>query len=158
MKVIQRLDIDDFEDQEYALIAISTTLEDYRLAFEVNKKCKLQLSRFSSDLTLLFNGNEVGFSHYGFEDFTQDMYWSLIQNSRWITLDESQFGLFDQDHQRAYLFPELKNVDYFLKIEGAFFNDPQLEELLVSLKEITNVSTAFKVDLNKIKSKDNLIF
>ena len=58
---------------------------------------------------------------------------------------------------RVYLLPELKKVDYFLKIEHQdTFH--QVDQLLSDIKKINQVSTVYVVDPKKIKSKNNLIF
>ena len=58
---------------------------------------------------------------------------------------------------KAYLLPEFKKVDYFLKIEN---NEEALDLLHIQLllNTIDNVSTVYMVDTNQIKSKNNLIF
>ena len=47
---IHRLSSDDLE-KEYKLIAIHSDIEPYKLAFEINKKLKIQLKRSSFDLS-----------------------------------------------------------------------------------------------------------
>ena len=58
---------------------------------------------------------------------------------------------------KVYLLPEFKKVDYFLKIENleASMNITKIQLLL---NTIENISTAYEVETNKIKSKNNLIF
>ena len=45
-----RLSSDDLE-KDYKLIAIHSDIEPYKLAFEINKKLKIQLKRSSFDLS-----------------------------------------------------------------------------------------------------------
>ena len=55
------------------------------------------------------------------------------------------------------LLPELKQVDYFIKIT----NDTHQvnEKLIISkLQSIPHIITSYTVDLTKIKSKEHLIF
>jgi ribosomal protein L25 (general stress protein Ctc) len=55
------------------------------------------------------------------------------------------------------LIPEFKKVDYFLKIE----NDEveiDVSKIINALKKIERVSTVYPVEVEKIKSKNNLIF
>jgi hypothetical protein len=47
-------------------------------------------------------------------------------------------------------------VDYFLKIEN--IEESLLTQMQLLLNTIENISTAYNVDTNKIKSKNNLIF
>ncbi|MFD0777791.1 IPExxxVDY family protein [Flavobacterium myungsuense] len=58
---------------------------------------------------------------------------------------------------KVYLVPELKKVDYFLKIKnnkGIF----DLEEIIKKINTIDRISTVYAVIPETIKSKNNLIF
>lgn len=57
---------------------------------------------------------------------------------------------------KVFLLPELKKVDYFLKIESD--DDLQINEIVKNLKSIKSLSTVYVVDTETIKSKNNLIF
>lgn len=155
---VHKLDIDDFSEIDYDLIAINTTIEDYLLAFNINQMLKLTLSRHKNDIISTNNAKEVRFSRYGFEDENQDLYWSLVQNQKWIDTAENNFSLFEQVQQKVYLLPEFKNVDYFLKIEGSEFDNNEIQDILFRIKKIINVSAVFTVDTDNLKSKNNLIF
>jgi len=155
---VYKLDIEDFSEIDYDLIAINTTIEDYLLAFNINQRLKLTLSRHKNDIISANNVGEATFSRYGFEDENQDLYWSLAQNQKWIETTEDNFSLFEQGQQKVYLLPEFKNVDYFLKIEGSEFEEEEIQNILYQLKEIPRVSAVFTVDVSKLKSKNNLIF
>ena len=56
-----------------------------------------------------------------------------------------------------YLLPELKNVDYFLKIYSDFEKVP-LRNLISSINEVEQVISAYIIDNEQIKSKSHLIF
>jgi len=155
---VHKLDIDDFSEIDYDLIAINTTIEDYLLAFNINQVLKLMLSRHKSDIISENNEREITFSRYGFEDETRDLYWSLVQNQKWTETTENNFSLFGESQQKIYLLPEFKNVDYFLKIEGSEFDKDEIQNILYQIKKINNVSAVFMVDADNLKSKNNLIF
>lgn len=57
----------------------------------------------------------------------------------------------------VFLMPELKTVDYVLKIENmpASFEVDTVVEKLLSIRQI---ATAYNIDHKKLKSKNNLIF
>lgn len=57
---------------------------------------------------------------------------------------------------KVFLLPELKKVDYFLKIESD--DDLQINEIVKNLKSIKSLSTVYVVDTETIKSKNKLIF
>jgi hypothetical protein len=55
----------------------------------------------------------------------------------------------------VYLIPELKKVDYFLKIEEASLST---EQIVNAIHSIDRVEAAYSINTNQIKSKNNLIF
>jgi hypothetical protein len=55
------------------------------------------------------------------------------------------------------LIPEFKKVDYFLKIENGEVNI-DVSKITNCIKKIERVSTVYAVEVEKIKSKNNLIF
>jgi hypothetical protein len=72
---------------------------------------------------------------------------------------KSSNDLFSEEEEKTstnvYFMPELKKVNYFLKIESASL---ELEDIMSKLNTITQISTAYWVDSDKLKSKNNLIF
>ena len=66
------------------------------------------------------------------------------------------FSLEDQKiTTNVFLVPEMKKVDYFLKIENALL---PLTEIVSQINTISQVSTAYCLDPENLKSKNNLIF
>ena len=57
----------------------------------------------------------------------------------------------------AYLLPEYKKVDFFLKIENAA-NEIDLTEVVSKMSAVDGITLVYTVDKDKIKSKNNLIF
>jgi hypothetical protein len=53
--------------------------------------------------------------------------------------------------------PEFKKADYFLKIEKTD-DTIELSQIKQIINEIEPISTAYIVDIDQIKSKNNLIF
>ena len=49
---IHRLYIDDFETINYSLIAIHSNLDDYRLAYFINKSLNLELKKNEKDIPI----------------------------------------------------------------------------------------------------------
>ena len=58
--------------------------------------------------------------------------------------------------KKQFLIPEHKGVDFFLKIEEQDFLN--IKELVIKLKQLPVIVTAFTVDQSQLKSKNNLIF
>ncbi len=156
---IHRLSIDDFDEDEYSLIAIHTSLEDYHLAYHINRNLSIQLQKCKPDIQVSTRDGDAMFSRFTFEDADRGDFWNLFQNKTEITATKMDgHTLFEQPADvtsTVRFLPEFKRVDYFLKVEN---QQPQLDDILVSLKKINKVSTVYPVDVQQIKSKNNLIF
>ena len=160
---VQKLDLGEFDEIDYYLIAIHTLLDDYRLAYFINQKLPINLSKSTNDVQINIKEGEINFSRFFYNDEESAFSWNLIQNKNEViqySNDNTQ-NLFSnltmEVATKAYLLPEFKKVDYFLKIEN---NEEDLDLLNVQLllNTIDNVSTVYVVDTNQIKSKINLIF
>lgn len=160
---VHKLQIDDFVTIDYELIAIHSSLEDYRLAYFINRNLQVLLEKCERDLSIRTTKYKSCFSRFIFEDEDTDTAWNLLHNKSNTTTYNSVAAttLFSESGQDVattnYLLPELKKVDYILKVE----NKPsgclpkQMTEKLLAVKQIT---TAYIIDHNKLKSKNNLIF
>ncbi|MCL9808238.1 IPExxxVDY family protein [Flavobacterium luminosum] len=157
---IHKLQLEDFDQVDYDLIAIHTTLEDYRLAFKINRELEILLSKNDEEIPIEIKKHKASFSRFTFEDEIAMMTWDLIQNKQEIELpvDSKTTSLFEDNlvTTQVNLINELKKVDYFLKIE----HDGQIKtkEIITQIKKIDLISTVYEVDANEIKSKNNLIF
>lgn len=158
-----KLHIEEFDDIDFQLVAIHTSLEDYRLAYFINQVATLNLSKCNSEINIKNEAGETTFTHFIFEDEKKDICWNLIQNKTEILSTKKQRGqgLFaETEHQvltKIYLLPEYRKVDYFLKIENAYESE-SVQTVLSKINTIDRVNTAYLVDPEKIKSKNNLIF
>ncbi len=160
---IHRLSLDEFDEVDYKLIAIHSALEDYRLAYFLNQKLPVILSKSKEDEIVKFQEDEIFLSKYIFNDKKNDTNWTLIQNKNDFISNKqntNQNLFFESNLQiqtKVYLLPEYKKVDYFLKIEnGTTYND--IKETIKKINTITRISTIYEIDVNQIKSKNNLIF
>jgi len=158
-----KLNFDDFDEVDYDLIAIHTSLEDYRLAYMINQQLPIILSKNKKNVEVISKFGEVLFSQFSFFDDTKEISWHLVQNKNEIvnfkkSTDRNLF--FNKEIEtvlKVFLLPEYKKVDYFLKIENDQ-NTVNIEFILKKLNTITNISTVYIVNPNTIKSKNNLIF
>jgi hypothetical protein len=159
---IHKLDLDEFDEIDYHLIAIHTTLEDYRLAYFINQHLPVNLSKSKEEILISIKEGETQFSRFYFDDENNFISWNLIQNKNEVVgkKEIASQDLFSNSAQevatKVFLLPELKKVDYFLKIESD--DDLQINEIVKNLKSIKSLSTVYVVDTETIKSKNNLIF
>ncbi len=157
---ILKLTLSDFEEQDYRLIAIHSVHEDYRLAFLINQKLPIVLSKSKETVNLKTKEGEVFFSKFVFETNELNPKWTLIQNINEIVIEKTNNqNLFENAvltfETKVFLLPEVKKVDYLLKIENidsAF----DLFETIKIINEIQNITAVYEIE--NIKSKNNLIF
>ncbi len=160
---VHKLHLEEYNEIDYQLIAIHTSLEDYRLAYFINQNLPIILKKSDSSIQINNKDGEIQFSRFIFDDEKASVYWNLIQNKNNMLVrspNENQ-GLFAESSTKfsakIYFIPEYKKVDYFLKIENT--------ETAIDVLEITNqinkierISAVYAVDVENIKSKNNLIF
>jgi len=160
---LHKLDFEDFDEIDYHLVAIHTSLEDYRLAYFINQKLPINLGKNKDEIHINIKEGETNFSRFYYYDKENEIVWNLIQNKNEVIQqkNENTQNLFSNVNMevstKVYLLPEFKKVDYFLKIENAE-DGMNLSKIQLLLNTIENISTAYSVDTNKIKSKNNLIF
>lgn len=158
---VHKLILDDFfEEASYTLIAIHCAVEDYRLAYLLNNYLKIHLTRKRTDLD--YNNGKSIFSIFEWEDSKYLTTWNLVHNVCKIeTYQKSNHqSLFDSEEkiiQKFYLIPEYKQVSYLLKIDNEF-DDDKKKRIIDTILKIPQVSTAYSLDGNELKSKNNLIF
>ena len=158
---IHKLNIDEFDEVDYELIAIHTSLEDYRLAYFLNQKLPILLGKSKSEIQINIKEGVTSFSRFIYENNTTDSCWSLIQNKNEVTTlksDNNQNLFANSSYEiatKVYLLPEFKKVDYFLKVENS---DNEIDKIIAEIITIERISTVYSVDTDKIKSKNNLIF
>ncbi|HEX8562296.1 MAG TPA: IPExxxVDY family protein [Flavobacterium sp.] len=156
-----KLHIDEFDEIDYQLIAIHTSLEDYRLAYFLNQKLPVLLSKSKNEIQVRIKEGAASLSRYVFEDSDREICWNLVQNRNEVIVrknEDAQSLFADSDLEiatKVYLLPEFKKVDYFLKVENAQI---PVTEIYEKIQTIAQISTVYQVDTTKIKSKNNLIF
>lgn len=152
-----KLTVEDFYSSDFELVAIHTALEDFRLAYLLNKNLNIMLSKNRKEISIQTN-EQIGYlPWFIYEDCKQDLFWNLVANKTTILTTSANKGFFDQENITLHLIPEMKKVDYFLKIENI---DERFdtEKILKKITEIEQISTSFIVETQNIKSIKNLIF
>ena len=157
---LHKLLVDDFYDTTFSLLAIHCRLEDYRVAYLLNKYLSLNLSRMPRDLDYKYLA--ASYSVYEWYNKENEISWNLISNVCKKEEDslQSSGSLFTSQNKvlKSYhLLPEYKNVDYLIKItnETQQFNE---KIVLNKIQSIPQIVTCYTIDTENLKSKDNLIF
>lgn len=127
-KKIHKLAV-DFES-DFTLIGIASHENDYRLGWAINKFLEIDLKK-GQDLILNHPKHKIDihYSMYHYKDEDNDIDYHLISNKS----------------EKGFLIPEMKNIDFILRISG-FPDTSFINELLIRLKKIDLVITAFLID------------
>ena len=128
----------DFYDNDFCLLAIHSSLDDYAMAYALNQNLQLRLVRERKDLNL---GEGIEFPLFGWEDEFNDRFWSLFTNACQVEEKMTGTDLFQNETSATqhHLIPERKEVDYFLKIESD--ETDLVPEILERLTKIPKVIT-----------------
>ncbi|MEZ4801424.1 MAG: IPExxxVDY family protein [Gelidibacter sp.] len=152
--------LDDFYDPSFSLIAIHCRLEDYRLAYLLNKQLNISLVRLQQDLDYKYL--DANYSIYEWKDKQQQTTWNLVSNicKKEVPSLQSSGSLFNTEQtflKTYHLLPEFKKVDFFIKITT---DEESIDEssLLKKLQKMPQLITSYGIETERIKSKDNLIF
>lgn len=129
---------------DFLLLAINSNIKAYKLAWSINKDLSLALTK-EENIEIGFKGDK-SLCIQNFMDKNDFRTIRLLKNRA----DGNEDSI-------AYLLPELKNFDYFITLEN---ESNTLDEniFIRGLKEIPFVQFITKIDLQTLKSKDNLIF
>lgn len=157
-----KLVLDEVFEQPYKLLAIHSSVEEYKLAYLLNKHLNLKLARTPGDIDLHKGSESIFFAHFIHEDLQNYCTYHLVSN---VARQEDRSGvdeksLFSEDQlavKKSFLLPEFKQVDFLVKIVDE--QDVISIKMLTSrIMEIPQVSTAYTIDFHRIKTKENLIF
>lgn len=146
----------DLED-DYLLIGIHSTEEDYRLAYLLNSHLNFKLTRYKESLD--FQNSTAEFPLFEYKDELNFINYYLINNKHIALVDnQNKEGLFEGNYSTtSYLITEKKKVDFFLKIEGCNKED-FIQDLVLELNKISQIITSYAIETISLKSKENLIF
>lgn len=158
-----KLILDDDFAEDFSLIAIHCSEESYKLAYLLNQFVGLRLQRERLDLEYSNNGLEITFPLFGFNDIMKYTTYYLVANKckSQVAKLASSGGLFGDLSQEetvtTILIPEYKQVDFFLKIQSDY-DQVATRNLIANINDIKQVISAYDVQTENLKSKNNLIF
>ena len=159
---MHKLILDDAIGYDFDLIALHCSLEAYQTAFLLNKHLNLKLTRAREDLSVSFKEICAYFPIYHYEDEQKCIFYDLISNRNRSKTQSTltKDGLFGTDitaEMNVRLLPELKKVDFLLKVseDGCAFAKANT---LAVLHKIPQIVTAYAVNIDQLKTKENLIF
>lgn len=127
---------------DFEMIGICSHHNDYRLAWGLNEKLGICLTKSEEDYLVAGKKGQLASNHskYVYQDPENLIEYYLVKNK--------SLGKF--------LIPEKPTIDYFLFIYENHLIDP--EDHLASLKEVSSVLAAYLFDPEEIDSTENIIF
>tara|TARA_B100000214_G_scaffold214457_1_gene155794 strand:+ start:839 stop:1315 length:477 start_codon:yes stop_codon:yes gene_type:complete len=153
-----KLNLNQFP-QNYHLIAIHSDLDEFRLAFFLNKNLNIYLERRHVDI--YFAEYDAYYSTYEFYDEVKYLKWIFFSNKSLVSekIPNEDLSLFGQGNtalNEMNLLSKQKSVDYYLIIEN-IANITYIDKVLKKISEISGVISSFTSD-SKLENKENLIF
>ena len=153
---IHKLALDDFQDVDYQLLAIHSTLEDYRLAHAINLHLKTRLRRKKLDID--FNDQQEGvFPLFEWNDSSMETMWNLINNNCQIESKVLGEGLFSNENEKniktVSFLEEHSSAGYLLKISG----DRKESKILSNLNKVPQIKMVYEINVRELKTKEHLI-
>ena len=110
-----KLTLDDFESNDFELLAIHTNLKDFKLSYLINLKLNVLLAKNDNEITIKSNDGTGKFSRFSYDDLKQDITWELIKNQTNFNSNKQNVGFFTEDSITMNLIPELKKCRLFIK-------------------------------------------
>ena len=132
-------------DYDFTLLALNANVKAYKLAWSMNNELKVNLAKKSNIEINFTAGKNLSIVNYADEDTYRTI--RLLRNRA----EESE------DQFDAFIVPEMKNFDYLIVLENES-NTFDENAFISKIKEIPFVQFATKVDIESLKSRDNLIF
>jgi hypothetical protein len=127
---------------DFKLIGISSHENDYHICWLINHSLDFHLNK-REDLhafNVKFNLSQ-DFSLYSYYDEGTLTDYHLISNR----CDD------------GFLLEEMRNIDFIMKITGEV-DDRFMNELIMKLRTLEVVTTAFELEPKKLKSREKLVF
>jgi hypothetical protein len=141
-RILGKFTLDVAYDFDFILLGISCHEKDYRISWALREKLGIDLCR-GEDIVISSKKGTQTDAFAVFEHFSEE--------------NESSIFLVSNRSGSALLVPEQRSADYFLIARGGYDQENK-EEILLLIKDITFVLTAYAIDPATLKSKQNLIF
>ncbi len=129
-------------DIRFRLMGISCHENDYRLVWAVNNQLKWNFVKTGN--LVVHNQKlktDLEFSRFTFTDDSRYMTYHLISNRC----------------PDGFLFPEIRNLDFLLRLSGEI-NNSELEILIKQYRKIDMISAVFAIEPNQIRNIHQISF
>lgn len=128
---------------DFELLGLVSPVKDYKMAWVINHSLGLRLVRTEDFEPEFIDQSQLKISQY--MEQKEHGYIQLLQNRS-----------FKENSQTRYLIPELRVVDYFLLLQDLTFQ-LDLNMYIERLSQVRYIQNIVKLDVSKLKSKENLL-
>lgn len=139
---MSKYELEDDYDYDFNVLGISCHEKDYRICWAINQILEISLQKEEKDIEVIMKKSNRYSLHamFTFYDVDNEIDYRLIAN-------RSTMG---------FLVPEKQQADYLFLISDNY--QVNFAKTINTIKLIPFVLTAFEIDVNSLKSKENLIF
>jgi hypothetical protein len=131
---------------DFTVVGLTSVAREYKLAWWINHVLQVHLKK-QNDISIQFlNNNRLVISNYLHQS----------ENSSIRLLKNKSFAG-GNDNSSLYLIPELKNIDYLILINDEA-DAVDIQKVVADLSSIGIIDFVTRIDAEKLKSKENLIF
>jgi hypothetical protein len=132
-------------DYDFHIIGLVCSLKEYQLAYHLNKYIDFRLTKTEDLKYSIDEETTMLISNYLYKNDYSEV--RLIKNK---SIEFTNIAT-------PYIAPEFKSFDYLLYVfnEGAGF---EIDAFIEKISLCTNIEYIWKIDVSKLKSKDNFIF
>jgi hypothetical protein len=134
----------DYE-YDFSLFGIISLTKDYHLAWLVNNSMGMHLRKEEDVIISFLNNENLVISNYIYE--TEHAQLRMLKNR-----SEDR-----KSDKMSFLIPELNKFDYLIMKNGRI-GDLSDQEFIREFQKIKEVQYIVSLDIDKLKSKENLIF
>lgn len=130
------------QELDFDLIGVCSHHSDYRLAWGINEKLGLHLSKCDEDYCVTDKKGHVVSNHsmYEYMDEANRLSYFMIKNK----------------HQGKYLIPEKPGIDFFLFLYDNWA--VEVSDLVVELKTVPSILGVYPFDPEEIISAQTIVF
>ncbi len=129
-------------EYDFILIGISCHEKEYRLSWALNQSLHFELERRKDmQIELKKQSEPLSYPFFEYDD---------VENYR-------KYYLISNKCTGGMLLPEQKQADFLLMIKGTI-RPPEKISIIKAIKEIQLVLTAFEINPEQLKSRENLLF
>ncbi|OYT16866.1 MAG: hypothetical protein B7C24_05665 [Bacteroidetes bacterium 4572_77] len=126
--------------EEYLMIGISTSWDDFQLAHHLNKQFDNNFYKINDIVFYDKNGSLGNFPFYYHRDFDLKLDYYLLANR-------------GDEH---FLLPKYKNFEFFILFRVSTYSLP-LKELLTKMRKLSNINAALEIPLLTVKNLSEIL-